>query len=140
MRKVAAAGVTASTLAIGTAVALASSTTSRAPAPLKPGGVKLTTTFGWRGLARARAPIITGFDLWFPAGSQYNGARFPSCSVSKLDAGGPAACPKGSIMGSGSGVAYADKAITRPKMTVVNGGAKEVLLYVVMNNRARGRK
>jgi hypothetical protein len=140
MRKVAAAGVVAITLAIGTAVALASLTTTRAPAPLKPGGVKLTTTFGWGGLSRVRAPIVTGFDLWFPTGSQYNGARYPSCSVSKLDAGGPAACPKGSIMGSGSGVAYADKAITRPTMTVVNGGAKEVLFYVVMDNPARIRK
>jgi hypothetical protein len=43
-------------------------------------------------------------------------------------------------MGSGSGVAYADKAITRPTMTVVNGGAKEVLFYVVMDNPARIRK
>jgi hypothetical protein len=140
MRKVAAPGVAVMALAVGTAVALASSTTSRAPAPLKPGGVKLTTTFGWRGLSRARAPIITGFGMWFPIGSRYNGSRYPSCSVNKIDAGGPAACPKGSVMGSGSGVAYASNTITRPKITVVNGGAKEVLFYVVMNNPARVRK
>jgi hypothetical protein len=140
MRKVVAAGVVALTLAVGAAVALASSTTSRAPARLKTGGVKLTTTFGWGGLPRARAPIITGFGLWFPTGSQYNGARYPSCSASKLDARGPAACPKGSIMGSGSGIAFAASTTTRPKITVVNGGAKEVLFYVVMNNPARVRK
>ena len=140
MRKVVAAGVVAITLALGAAVALASSTTSRAPARLKTGGVKLSTSFGWTGLSRNRAPIITGFDLWFPPGSQYNGARYPSCSPNKLDAGGPAACPKGSIMGSGEGIAFAASTTTRPKITVVNGGAKEVLFYVVMNNPARVRK
>lgn len=140
MRKVAAAGVAVIMLAAGTAVALASSATSGAPAPLKPGGVKLSTTFGWGGLSRARAPVITGFGLWFPAGSKYNGARYPSCSAKKIDAGGPAACPNGSIMGSGSGVAYAGSAITRPKITVVNGGAKEVLFYVVLDNPAYVRK
>jgi hypothetical protein len=140
MRKVAAAGVATIVLAVGTAVALASSTNSRATARLKPGGVTLSTTFGWGGLPRSLAPIVTGFGLWFPRGSQYNGGRYPSCSVSKIDAGGPAACPKGSIMGSGSGVAYASNTITRPKITVVNGGAKQVLFYVVLNNPARVRK
>ncbi len=140
MRKVVAAGVVAISLALGAAVALASSTTTRAPARLKTGGVKLSTSFGWTGLSRNRAPIITGFDLWFPPGSQYNGARYPICSPNKLDAGGPAACPKSSIMGSGEGIAFAASTTTRPKMTVVNGGAKEVLFYVVMNNPARVRK
>jgi hypothetical protein len=140
MRKFAAAWVIAIMLASGAAVALASTTGSPAPAPLKPGGVQLSTTFGWGGLSRNRAPIITGFGLWFPTGSQYNGARYPSCSVNKIDAGGPAACPKGSIMGQGSGVAYAASTITRPKIIVVNGGAKEVLFYVVLNNPARVRR
>jgi hypothetical protein len=140
MHKVLVAGLVAITFAVGAAVALAASTASRAPARLKTGGVKLSTTFGWGGLSRARAPIITGFGLWFPIGSRYNGARYPSCSASKLDARGPAACPRGSIMGSGGGIAYAASTTTRPKVTVVNGGAKEVLFYVVMNNPARVRK
>lgn len=140
MRKIAATGVAAITLAIGAAVALASSATSRAPAPLKPGGVRLSTTFGWGGLSRASEPIVTGFGLRFPVGSRYNGARYPRCSANRIDSGGPAACPKGSIMGRGSGIAYAAQTITRPKITVVNGGAKQVLFYVVMNNPARVRK
>jgi hypothetical protein len=139
MRKLALGGIAAILVCTG-GVALASSAAHRRPAALKPGGVKLQTTFGWGGVSRAREPVITGFDLWFPKGSQYNGAKYPSCSASTADKGGPAACPKGSIVGSGQGVAYAASSITRPSMTVINGGAKEVLFYVVLNNPARVRE
>lgn len=40
-------------------------------------------------------------------------------------------------MGQGGGVAYADKTITRPRITVVNGGPKIVYFYTVLNNPAR---
>jgi hypothetical protein len=143
MRRFAAAGIAALIVAVGGAVALAATTRSgarAAPEALKPGGVRLTTSFGWGGLSRAHEPIVTGFDLWFPTGSQYNGGRYPSCSQSRLDRKGPAGCPSGAIMGSGSGTAYADNTITRPKITVVNGGASEVFFYVVMNNPARVRE
>lgn len=139
MRKLALGGIAATLFCTG-AVALASSPAHHRPAALKPGGVKLETTFGWGGLSRAREPVVTGFDLWFPRGSQYNGARYPSCSPRTADRGGPAACPKGSIVGSGQGVAYAASSITRPSMTVINGGAKEVLFYVALNNPARVRE
>jgi hypothetical protein len=145
MRKLAAAVVAALLVAAGGAVALAAVNRPAAPT-LKPGskkhpqGVKLSTTFGWGGVSRAREPIVTGFDLWFPKGSQYNGARYPRCSLKRLDKRTPSGCPKGSIMGSGSGVAYAAQTITRPKITVVNGGAHEVFFFVRMNNPARVRE
>lgn len=148
MRKLAAAGVAVLIIAAGGAVALAAAPPAARPASpgLKPGsrkhpqGVKLSTTFGWGGLSRAREPIVTGFDLWFPRQSQYNGARYPSCSEARIDRGGPHGCPRGSIMGQGSGIAYAATSITRPSMTVVNGGAHEVFFYVVLNNPARVRE
>ena len=40
-------------------------------------------------------------------------------------------------VGSGSGTAYADTVITRPKITVVNGGGDRVYFYTVLNNPAR---
>lgn len=108
-----------------------------AGSPRHPQGLKLQMSFGWTGLNEANQAIITRIDVWFPKGSVYNGARYPQCSVSTLDRQGPAGCPKGSLMGSGGGVAYADQTITRPKITVVNGGAKDVYFYTVLNNPAR---
>lgn len=148
MRKLAAAAIAVLMIAAGGAVALAATRPGARPASpgLKPGsrkhpqGVRLSTTFGWSGLSRSREPIVTGFDLWFPRRSQYNGARYPSCSESRLDRDGPQRCPSGSIMGAGSGIAYAAQAITRPSITVVNGGANEVFFFVVMNNPARVRE
>jgi hypothetical protein len=102
-----------------------------------PQGLRLTMTFGWHGLAEADQPTVVGLDIWFPKGSVYNGARYPICSRQMLDARGPAGCPKGSIMGSGTGTAYADTTITRPSITVVNGGATIVYFYTVLNNPAR---
>jgi hypothetical protein len=148
MRKPAAAGMAALIVTAVGAIALAAGAQPGANgAPVLntgsskyPQGVRLSTTFGWGGLSRSREPIVTGFDLWFPKGSQYNGARYPLCSESKLDRSGPSGCPAGAIMGSGTGTAYADTTITRPKITVVNGGAREVFFYVVMNNPARLRE
>jgi hypothetical protein len=102
-----------------------------------PQGVKLTTALSWEGQTPASASTVTALDLWFPTGSLYNGALFPSCSYARLNAEGPAACPKGSIMGSGTATAFADTVVTRPRITVVNGGGSRVYFYTVLNNPAR---
>jgi hypothetical protein len=108
-----------------------------AGSPKHPQGVKLTTALSWTGLNPATAVGVTKVELWFPAGSLYNGASYPSCSYGRLNAAGPDACPKGSIMGSGTGTAFADTVVTRPRITVVNGGATRVYFYTVLNNPAR---
>jgi hypothetical protein len=108
-----------------------------AGSPKHPQGVKLTTALSWTGLHPATALGVTKVELWFPAGSLYNGASYPSCSYDRLNAAGPNACPMGSIMGSGSGTAFADTVVTRPRITVVNGGATRVYFYTVLNNPAR---
>jgi hypothetical protein len=102
-----------------------------------PQGVKLNTTITWQNLGPATQPIVQTFDVLFPKGSLYNGAKYPSCSYKKLNAVGPKACPKKSIMGSGTGNAYADTVITHPKITVVNGGKNKVFFFTVLNNPAR---
>lgn len=108
-----------------------------AGSPGHPQGLKLQMTFGWTGLNEANQPLITGIDVWFPKGSQYNANKYPRCSEATLNLRGPTGCPKGSIMGHGGGVAYADQTITRPRITVVNGGPKAVYFYTVLNNPAR---
>ena len=75
--------------------------------------------------------------MLFPKGGLYNGAKFPKCSETTLARKGVSGCPKGSIMGKGSGKAMADDVPTYPKVTIVNGGAKRVYFYTVMTNPAR---
>jgi hypothetical protein len=148
MRKLALAGIAGALVGAGGAVALASSVTPRfmaTPAaaalsggsPQHPQGVRLAVSLGWQGLSAATQPILTKLDLWFPRGSVYNGARYKTCSLHVLDAFGPSGCPKASIMGSGTGNAFADTVITHPQITVVNGGARVVYFYTVLNNPAR---
>ena len=105
--------------------------------PKHPQGVTLSASLGWQGNSASSQPTVTKLDVWFPGGTRYNGASYPSCSYQRLNAAGPGACPKGSVMGSGSGTAYADTVITRPKITVVNGGGDRVYFYTVLNNPAR---
>ena len=149
MSKTALAAIAGVLLGAAGALAAASSASQRITGPeagaaslnsgsrAHPRGVRLTTSFGWQGYGPADRPTVTRIDLWFPRGSVYNGARYPVCALRKLNALGPAGCPRGSIMGSGTGTAYADTTITRPSITVVNGGADAVYLYTVLNNPAR---
>jgi hypothetical protein len=108
-----------------------------AGSPRHPQGLKLQMGFGWQGYAPQDQPMVTGIDVWFPRGSVYNGARYPRCSVRTLDVAGPQGCPRHSIMGTGTGTATADTTITRPQITVVNGGPDVVYFYTVLNNPAR---
>jgi hypothetical protein len=125
--------VVAACAAAGTASALTAASTLTPGTPAKPRGIRLTTTFGWRDLGED----VTSFQLWFPRGSLYNGAKYPTCSLATLDRAGPAGCPRGSIMGTGTGTALADQTVTRPRITVVNGGARVVYFFTVLNNPAR---
>jgi hypothetical protein len=109
---------------------------SKAGTTTHPQGVQLKVAFHWQTLGAASQPIVTKFHVLFPKGSLYNGASSPSCSLAKVS-NGPQACPKASIMGSGTGTAYADTTITHPAITVVNGGGSTVYFYTVLNNPAR---
>lgn len=108
-----------------------------AGSPAHPQGLKLRMTFGWQGLPSGQQPTVVKIDIWFPKGSVYNGAKYPTCSLGTLDVSGPQGCPKRSIMGGGTGTAYADTTVTHPRITVVNGGATTVYFFTVLNNPAR---
>jgi hypothetical protein len=91
VRKLALAGIAGmlTGAAIVAAVASSAATVSAVPArlavgsPSHPQGVKLTTILSWEGLTPGNAPTINKIDLWFPTGTRYNGASYPSCSYTR---------------------------------------------------------
>jgi hypothetical protein len=149
MRKLGVVAFLATLAALGAAAAVADApvapkvTVKASVSPNKAGtkshpqAVTLKTRIAWESLGSADQPIVQTFDILFPKGSLYNGGHLPSCSYKHLNAVGTAGCPKGSIVGSGTGNAYADTTVTHPKITVVNGGASRVFFYTVLNNPAR---
>jgi hypothetical protein len=103
----------------------------------KPQGVKLTFNATFTTAGDVEHPIIQSGDAYIGKGGLYNGGKYKSCSQATISRGGPSACPKESIMGSGSGDALADTVHTVPKITVVNGGAKKIWFWTVLQNPAR---
>jgi hypothetical protein len=91
----------------------------------------------WETPGDVERPIVQRFLVQFPQGSVYNGKKYPKCSENVMARKGVKACPKGSIMGKGTGDAYADQVITHPIITVVNGGQDKVFFYTILNNPAR---
>jgi hypothetical protein len=110
---------------------------NRAGTPGKPQGVKLTGQIKWQSEEGIEPPIITAFDIFIAKGGLYNGGKYPKCAAAVANRNGPQACPKKSIMGSARGVAFADTEITRPKVTFINGGARNICFYTVLTNPAR---
>jgi hypothetical protein len=147
MRKLVPAGLVVLVVAVAAAVAVAATfptvsvkptvSSTKAGTKAHPKGVTLKTVLTWQKLGTANQPVVTSFVVKFPKGSLWQGAKYPTCSVGTLNSKGPKGCPSGSIIGSGTGTAYAAATLTHPKITVVNGGAKTIYFYTVLNNPAR---
>jgi hypothetical protein len=113
-------------------------TPNKAGTPKKPQGVTLSGKFKWSSQEGVDPPVVTRFEILIAKGAGvYNGGKYPKCSASTANRGGPSACPKKSIMGSATGTAFADTTITRPKVTFINGGATSICAYTVLTNPAR---
>jgi hypothetical protein len=110
---------------------------NKAGTPKKPQGVRINFTSTWTSQPGFEPPIITSATALLPKAGKYNGGKYPKCSASTMNRGGLDACPKKSIMGKATGVANADTAITRPKITIVNGGANKACFYTQLTNPAR---
>ncbi|HYI99175.1 MAG TPA: hypothetical protein VEX36_05785 [Thermoleophilaceae bacterium] len=80
-------------------------------------------------------PVITAGRVLLPRGIAYNGDKYPRCSKVTLQNDADE-CPKRSIMGAGSGNAYADTVITTPKLVFYNGGANWMYAYTTYFNPA----
>jgi hypothetical protein len=113
-------------------------TPNKAGTKKNPQGVRLNVNVKWESQEGFERPVITAATVFFPKGSLYNGGKYAKCSFRVADRpGGPRSCPPKSIMGSARASAWADDVITRPKVTIINGGARAVCLHTVLNNPAR---
>jgi len=77
-------------------------------------------------------PIVTGADIFLPKTGAWNGGKYKTCSLPTLRRKGPSACPKESIIGKGSGVAFADNVDAKPDVVIVNGGKSKVYGYTTL--------
>lgn len=103
----------------------------------KPRGVKLVGNFKFNTITPGvEPPIVTGGTIFIPKYGRYNGGRYAKCNKRTLNRQGPRGCPKRSIMGSGSGVAFADTVDAEPDVVFVNGGKKVVWAYTTLYNPA----
>lgn len=149
MRKLVPVGLVGLVVAVGAVAAIAATTfptvtvkptvsSTKAGTKAHPKGVTLKTVFTWQKLGANLQPDVVNFLVKFPKGSLWQGAKYPTCSKSVMSHyQSTSHCPTGSIIGSGSGVAYADKTLTKPKITVVNGGAKTIYFFTKLNNPGR---
>jgi len=112
-------------------------TPKKAGTKKKPKGVKLSGKVQWSTEAGFEPPVITAANVLISKGGVYNGGKYAKCSKKKLQRdGGPNNCPKKSIMGKASGLALADTVPTKPKVVIVNGGAKSSFLYTTLYHPA----
>jgi hypothetical protein len=113
---------------------------NRAGTPEDPQGVKIhvwgraVTEPGYE------RPIFQGGHALFPRHGNYNGDDFPRCDKVTLDRYGTERCPPKSRIGSGTGVAYADTVVTKPRIEIFNGGSKLALAYVTLYHPALVRE
>lgn len=114
-------------------------TPSKAGTPAHPQGVRVDVKGTIKTPLDQDPPTVKAVDVWFPKGGLYNGAKFPTCSRPALARRGPSACPATSIMGSGYALADADGVAAKARVTLVNGGARMVYAYVVLDRPARVR-
>jgi hypothetical protein len=119
-----------------------------ATAALAAVGVKFTSTFSPAKAAKPtgvgvnfeasdpaaeQPPIMNKIVINFQKGGKFNGSKFPKCTTAILNSKGPSGCPKGSKIGSGTGVGYAKPVVTDPvngKLTIFNGG-NQILVFVL---------
>ncbi len=123
-----------------TFTAKATVTPNRAGTPKNPQPVVIRTSAQAVTEPGYERPIFQGGYALFPRAGNYNGDDFPRCSRKTLNLYGTERCPKGSRIGSGTGVAYADEVVTKPRIEIFNGGNKLALAYVTLYRPALVRE
>jgi hypothetical protein len=114
-------------------------TPSRAGSLSRPQAARLRLRVTLGAPRKAEPPALDQLIIRLPQGTRYNGAGFPSCPQRTLTGGGPDACPRGSLMGTGMINARADTAPAPGQVTVVNGGAQRLYLYATIDHPVRVR-
>ncbi len=104
----------------------------------KPQGVQLKGSLSFNTITPGvEEPIITGGDVLIAKGGTWGGGKYPTCSGKKMrDDQTTENCPKGSIVGSGFGVAFADTTDAKPDVVFVNGGKSTLWAFTTLYNPA----
>lgn len=109
-------------------------TPTKASTTKSPKSVTLNVSTGSRETtAGVQPPTLSRAEIFFPAGSKYNGDLFPKCSSSSISAAKSTDdCPSGSIVGKGKASGLAPGPITQNDLTVTaaNGGKNLINLFV----------
>lgn len=84
--------------------------------------------------AEESLPITNQINLFVPEHFRDAGASLPHCTPAILETRGPEACPKGSVVGSGSAIGYTilggDFVIEHLNVTLLNGPTANLLSWV----------
>lgn len=110
--------------------------------PKNPRGIQLAGKMTFRTITQGvEEPIVTGGDILIAKGAQWNGGRYRKCSKATMTRNqGVEKCPKGSIVGSGTGVAFADQDRADPDVVFVNGGKSMLWAFTTLYNPALVRE
>lgn len=113
-------------------------TPDKAGTPSHPRGVKIDIR-GTIDTLGDTAPLMPrSIDVWLPKDWVYNGAKRPTCTLAKLNSGGPRACPPESYMGRVEIALVEDRPSTTPPQAVIfNGGKSKMHIWVLLVNPAR---
>lgn len=109
-------------------------TPKKAGTKKNPQGVQISGNLKFNTITQGvEPPIITGGDVLLPKGGAWNGAKYATCSGSKMrDKQTWEICPKKSIVGSGAGVAFADNVNAKPDVVFVNGGKSTLWAFTTL--------
>jgi hypothetical protein len=77
-------------------------------------------------------------QISLPRGLAYNGSAVPSCRAEVLVAGGPSACPRGSVVGGGSITGLIRNGCGNPPMSQLTGALVQTIDLTIVNAR-RGK-
>ncbi len=113
-------------------------TPKKAGTKKNPQGVKISGSLEFETVTQGvQQPIITGGKVFLPKYGKWNGGKYQKCSQRiMLRDESTENCPRKSIMGKGSGVAWADNVNARPTVTFVNGGKSTLWAFTTLYNPA----
>lgn len=112
-------------------------TPSRAGTPERPRGVKFHARAWIKHPDGGTRPLLQTIDVWLPKVGVFNHRKYQTCDLRRLSEGGPRRCPRGSIVGNQTYWDIEPDDRPKPHITVINGGADKVYLWVVLTNPAR---
>jgi hypothetical protein len=114
----------------------------KAGTPKQPRGIQLAGKMVFRTITQGiEPPIITGGDILIAKGAQWNGGKYRKCSKATMNRSQSTdGCSPKSIVGSGTGVAFADQDRADPDVVFVNGGKKMLWAFTTLYNPALVRE